>query len=126
MSPFSRFTITIESRFNANHHVRLPDGTMESPHGHDWLVRAEFARDTLDENAMVIDFHVAQQYLRKILDRWQHRDLNAAPEFTETYPTAEVIAQRIFIELQVAGLHTVRRVEVTESPGCTAAYHHPA
>ncbi|MCO6439134.1 MAG: 6-carboxytetrahydropterin synthase [Phycisphaerae bacterium] len=116
------YTVIIESTFCAIHRVRMPDGTLEPPHGHDFRVRAYLSGEMLDENDMVVDFHAAQVAMHEILAPLQHTDLNEHPAFASGYPTAERIARHVFDALVAAGFRGVTRVELTEAPGCVAVY----
>jgi len=115
------YTAIVESSFEATHAVRLPDGALEHPHAHTWIVRAEFEASELDGNDMVVDFCAALAALRKVLTTFEGQDLNLLPAFRDRTPTAEVVAQTIFDALR-ADFATLRRVLVTEAPGCVAAY----
>ena len=116
------YTIMVESRFSAVHSVRLPNGRLEAKHGHDWLVRAQFARTELDADGMVISFDEAQSALASVTKDFQPADLNAYEGLAGRNPTAEVIARYIFERLTNRGYSTVCRVEVREAPGCAATY----
>ncbi len=116
------YGIVVEVTFSAVHHVRLPSGTVEPVHGHDWLVRAHFARESLDELGMVVDFDAAGGALRSIAADYHHGDLNDHVDFSGVDPTAEVVAKAVFDRLSAADLPAPLRVEVTEAPGCLAWY----
>ncbi|MBI4719175.1 MAG: 6-carboxytetrahydropterin synthase [Planctomycetes bacterium] len=120
------FTVTVEAGFCALHRLRLADGAWEPGHGHDWHVRATFSRPGLDDRGMVVDFHDVQQRLREIVGALHHGNLNEHHAFAELSPTAEVVARFVYEQLRAAGLECVRRVEVTEAPGCVAGYEPPA
>jgi len=116
------YTVTVEARFSAVHQVRLEDGTLEPPHEHDWLVRAHFSRSELDEVGMVVDFSKARSALQTVLGRLDHTNLNSHDGLTGKNPTAEVVARYIFDRITNPGLAVLRRIEVTEAPGCMAVY----
>lgn len=116
------YTVIIESTFCAIHRVRMPDGTLEPPHGHDFRVHVHLAGEELDEYDMVVDFHAAQLAMREILAPLQLADLNELPAFAGKYPTAERLARHVYDELVAAGFAGVTQVEVTEAPGCVAIY----
>ena len=116
------YTVRIEAGFCATHHVRLADGSVEPPHGHDWRVRAEFARAELDDREMVVDFEAARAALCSIVAPLHHADLNEHPGLTGRNPTAEVVARHLFDRMRALGFCDIRRVEVTEAPGCVAAF----
>jgi len=123
------FTITIEAGFSATHRVRYLNGMVEEPHRHDWRVRAFFSKPQLDDAGMVIDFGEAQAALRSAVGPFDGTDLNAHPALRGANPTAEVVAKHVFDRLFAAGFTALRRVEVTEAPGCVAIFeplHPPA
>ena len=116
------YTVTIEAGFSARHRVRLPDGVLEPPHSHDWRIRALFGRDELDESAMVIDFDRARSSLESVLAGLHQTDLNHHRGLAGRNPTAEVVARYVFEQLRTLGLSTLRRIDVTEAPGCVAGF----
>lgn len=116
------FTIIVECCFSAMHQLRLPGGTVEPRHGHDWIVHAHFSRSILSDAGMVIDFAEAQAALRSVIEPLQYADLNSFEPLSGLNPTAEVVAKFIFDRLSRPGFDSLRRVEVTEAPGCVAAY----
>lgn len=123
------FQITIETTFAAAHALRLPDGSDEPTHGHNWHVRVTVARAGLDAMATVMDFHKLEQLVGQIVGPWHNRDLNHAPPFANgaVNPSAERVAE--WVGQQTArglpeGVRLVR-VAVTEAPGCTANYLPP-
>lgn len=120
------YTVVVQSSFSALHHVRLPDGMAESPHRHDWVVRASFARQELDALGMVMDFEHARGVLDTILSELGGADLNECAALAGANPTAEVVARHIFDALAAGGLTCVDAVAVTEAPGCVAVYAHKA
>jgi 6-pyruvoyltetrahydropterin/6-carboxytetrahydropterin synthase len=116
------YSISVEARFSASHHLRLRDGTLEQPHNHAWVVRVHFARAALDEVGMVLDFSAAQQALESVVARLNGTDLNRHVDFEGLNPTAELVAKYVFECLASSGLSVILRVEVTEAPGCVAAF----
>jgi 6-pyruvoyltetrahydropterin/6-carboxytetrahydropterin synthase len=116
------FSATVEGGFSAQHQVRLPDGTLEPLHGHEWRIRVRIDAPALDPRDMVVDFAAAQAALHEAVADFHHADLNRLDAFAGVNPTAERVAERIFRRLLRAGLRRVTRVEVTEAPGCTGAY----
>ncbi|HNQ24616.1 MAG TPA: 6-carboxytetrahydropterin synthase [Phycisphaerae bacterium] len=116
------YTVVVESRFTASHRVRRPDGTEETPHAHDWGVRAYFRGPTVDAADMVVDFEHAHGLLENIIRGLHHADLNEAGILKGCNPTAEAVARRIFERLVAGGLAHTWAVAVTEAPGCVAIY----
>ncbi len=116
------YSVTVEVGFSAVHSVKLRDGTQESPHSHEWLVRAFFVRADVDETGMVVDFHDARSALQSVTAKLHHTDLNAHAGLGGRNPTAEVVARYIFERVAELGLSTIQRIETTEEPGCVACY----
>lgn len=116
------YTVVVEGTFSAFHQVRLGDGTLEAPHKHDWLVRAHFARSELDEAGMVVDFSKAQSALRSVLAGLDQANLNGHEGIAGKNPTAEVVARYVFDRVSETDPSVLRRIEVTEAPGCVATY----
>ena len=125
-----RYEITVAATFNATHALRLPDGTFEPPHGHDWHVTATLGSDTLDAMDCVVDFHAAEAALQQIVAPWHHGDLNQLEPFYRSgalaiNPSAERVAEAVLDQLAeaVAKIRPEARVlavETTEAPGCLA------
>lgn len=116
------YRVIVETRFSATHRIRLHDGTVEPRHGHDWGVRATFAKPSLDELGMVIDFEEAGKVLNQVAAELNYGDLNELPMLRGKNPTTEVVAEWIFQRLVELGVSSVTQVEVTEAPGCLAVY----
>jgi len=127
------YAIEVEARFSAAHALRLPGGTLEPLHGHDFLVTVRVEADTLDSMETVLDFHALQQWLAEVLAPWQNRTLNDLEPFRTTInPSAERIAQQIgthlLPRLEQVSQNSPRRalrlahVRITEAPGCLAIW----
>ncbi len=59
------YELQVEHRFHARHGVRLPSGGIEPLHDHEWRIKVFVVAEKLDENGMVIDFHVLLNLLKK-------------------------------------------------------------
>lgn len=116
------YYVSVEDGFSALHQLRLPDGTLEPLHGHDWRVTVRCDRPVLDAHGMVVDFEDIRQKLRAVLAPLHHGHLNQHSAFRTTPPTAEVVARWIFEALIASGLTALSCVEVAEAPGCRAGY----
>ena len=124
------YEITIQSIFAAAHAIRLPDGTLEPVHGHNWPVTLTVAADELDSIETVCDFHLLQQLLNHAIAPWQSQHLNDCEPFTDgkggltINPTAERVAWAIAQKVRpgLPGHCKLLSVSVGEAPGCTAAY----
>jgi 6-pyruvoyltetrahydropterin/6-carboxytetrahydropterin synthase len=116
------YTVSVETTFCATHRVTLPDGSLEAVHGHDWRVVAVFARASLDDHGMVVDFCEAERVLEKVVADFRHTNLNELEIFSGLSTTAEVVARVLFDRVATSGLDSLVRVEITEAPGCLATY----
>lgn len=116
------FQVKVTATFSGTHQVRMPDGSREPLHGHDWVVCAWFSRESLDQRGMVVDFCRAESALKNVLSAWHHGNLNEHPAFSGLEPTAEVVARRVFEALAEQGFRELCRVEVAEAPGCVAVF----
>jgi 6-pyruvoyltetrahydropterin/6-carboxytetrahydropterin synthase len=116
------YSIVVETRFSATHRIRLHDGSEEPRHGHDWCVRVTFAKPSLDELGMVIDFAEAKKALNRVVQELDYCDLNDVPALRGRNPTTEVVAEWIFHRIVGLGVPYIVRVEVTEAPGCLAIF----
>ncbi len=116
------FSIVVETCFSATHHIRLHDGTEEPRHGHDWRVRVTFAKPSLDELGMVIDFAEAKSVLAQVVQQLDYCDLNEATMLRGKNPTTEIVAEWIYHRIVDLGVPSIVRVELTEAPGCLAIF----
>jgi len=120
------YEATVTKVFSAAHAIRLPDGTTESLHGHDWRVKLTVTVENLNEVGMVMDFHELEQRVDAAIDQARNGNLNGIKPFAngQTNPTAEHVAQ--WIGAQVIGRLpkevSLDRVSVREAPGCVATY----
>ena len=92
------YEITVETTFAAAHAIRLPDGSLEPVHGHNWPVKVTVTADELDEIETVCDFHLLEKLVNDAVAPWQNGDLNQCEPFTDgngglkINPTAERVA----------------------------------
>ena len=127
------YEITVETIFAAAHAIRLPDGSLEPVHGHNWPVKITVAADDLDEIETVCDFHLLEKLVNNAVAPWQNGDLNQCEPFTDgtddpaglsINPTAERVAWAIAQKIGPGLPENCRLVSVSvgEAPGCTAKY----
>jgi 6-pyruvoyltetrahydropterin/6-carboxytetrahydropterin synthase len=113
-----RYSVSKDLVFSGAHAIDLPGGRCETRHGHNWRIRVTVQATELDSLGMVMDFAELKRAARKILDVWEHRDLNETAPFDRLNPTAENIARLVFeglgAQLNDSRL-AVRRVEVWET-----------
>ena len=121
------FELKIVTHFSAAHQLRLPDGSAEPLHRHNWRVTVTRAGSVLDEMGVLVDFEILRARLDRLLATLNDQNLNTLPAFAERNPTAENvalhIAERLAVELPAAAV--LKCVEVEEAPGCLARYSPP-
>jgi 6-pyruvoyltetrahydropterin/6-carboxytetrahydropterin synthase len=118
------YRITVKASFSAAHRLRLPDGSYEPLHGHDWHVTARYAGPRLDAQGLLVDFVQVRSALREIVRSLDHTDLNTHALLAGRNPSAECVAAAIFERLAAmpAGGPLLEAVRVTEEPGCAAEF----
>ena len=117
------YELSIERDFVAAHAITMA-GEREATHRHTWHVTVIVAGAQLDGDGLLCDFHLLERGLGDIVGRFDDGDLNVIAPFDQVNPTAEHIAQYIAQQMSV-GLPqgvALRRVSVTEAPGCCATY----
>jgi 6-pyruvoyltetrahydropterin/6-carboxytetrahydropterin synthase len=118
------YELVIQSEFAAAHRLRLPDGSYEPLHGHNWLVEVHLMGPELDDAGMLADFTRVQPALSAITAELHDRYLNELPAFHSTNPSTECVARYIHDQLSPRLPKTVaiQRVRVWETRQCAAAY----
>lgn len=116
------YEIRIQRTFCAAHQVRLPDGTLEPLHGHNWTVTVTVGADGLDGSGFVMDFHRLEEQLEGVLVQWNNRHLNETEAFSRLNPSAENIAYQVARLLTLPAEVRLISVEITEAPGCSALF----
>ncbi len=118
------YELHIESEFAAAHFLRGYAGRCERLHGHNWRVQAVLKARKLDKIGMAIDFREARKMLMKVVDNFDHRNLNDLPAFKKQNPTTENVSRVIYNELSKLlprGV-SVKSITTWESERCGATY----
>ncbi len=122
------YEVSKEFVFSAAHQIRMHGGKCERLHGHNWRVRVYACASALDRIGMVVDFADLQVIVSELCARFDHRNVNEIPPFTEVNTTAENLARFFFEEAnrRLAAAHggrvSVSRVDVWENDGSLASY----
>ena len=118
------FEISVETQFNASHKIRLPDGSMESEHNHNWLVTAVLSSEKLNNIGIVMDFRMLRKFLKEIISQIENKSLNEIEYFEQNNPSAENVAKYFFEKLEPKLPKTVilSSISVIEEPGCRAKF----
>ncbi len=120
------YRATIETTFTASHALRLPDGSYEPIHSHDWQVTVTVRSDQLDDMDCVMDFHELQKIVAGVIDPWHKQHLNDVPPFADQAinPSAERVAEQIALAIkpQLPIAVTLDEIRLGEAPGCIATF----
>lgn len=119
------FDIFVKSHFSAGHHLRNYPGNCERPHGHNWKIVVTIRAVKLDELGMALDFRVAKDSVKKVVDSLDHIDLNEHPAFQDRNPSSENIAVYIFDNLKdilTTSSYAPHSVQVRETDNCGVIY----
>lgn len=119
------FDVFVKSHFSAGHHLRAYPGNCERPHGHNWKVLVTIRAGKLDDLGMALDFRVAKEGVKKVIDTLDHIDLNEHPAFLDRNPSSENIAIYIFENLKkdlTTANYAPHSVEVRETDNCGVIY----
>jgi 6-pyruvoyltetrahydropterin/6-carboxytetrahydropterin synthase len=120
------YEISSQASFSAAHHLLNYNGPCENVHGHNWTVRAIVKCEKLNDLGLGIDFKVIKAALAETVKMLDHSDLNIIFDPLSINPSSENIAEYIFKKLEPRinnNSCSVFKVEVSETPGNTAAYY---
>ena len=118
------FIIRVETRFHASHGLKLPNGSKEPSHDHDWRVTAEVGSQKLDTMGIVISFQKLRAMMNETVSDFDNASLDSISYFKQNNPSAENVAKYIFEKLRAKlpdGVN-LRGVRVVEEPGCSAEF----
>jgi 6-pyruvoyltetrahydropterin/6-carboxytetrahydropterin synthase len=117
------FQITTTRRFAAAHQLRLPDGSIEPLHGHNWRVKVTVSAARLDAMGCVMDFHQLERLVDDVIGPMHNRHLNELPAFETTNPSTEHVAAHVAHGLLPLPTGAVLEgVEVWETDDNSAVY----
>lgn len=95
-----RFELNKDMHFSAAHFIPSTDaGKCQQMHGHTYFINVTIAGDELDSTGFLIDFKYIKNLIHK---KYDHSVLNDHPEFNNTFPTTELLAQQIWSSIQEA------------------------
>ena len=118
------FTIRVETHFQASHRLRLPDGSTEPIHEHDWVVTADVSSRKLNPMGLVMNFQRLKAMLDETVRDFDHAALDTISYFRQNNSSAENVAKYIYESLRIKLPENVklRSVRVVEEPGCSAEF----
>ena len=115
------YELSVEGYFSAAHQVKGYPGDCAEIHGHTYKIQVKIGIGKLDKIGMAVDFRGVKKHLDEILDRLDHKNLNAIPFFEKHNATAEYVAMYIFngMKDKIAG---VTSITVWEGPNYSVTY----
>lgn len=119
------YTVFKDFTFAAGHFVRGHTGGCQNLHGHNYRIRVFLGADRLDELGMVLDFAQLKVLVNDVVGHFDHQVINDHPPFDEINPTAELLSEYVYRQVEER-LGTdrvqVNRVEVWENDSSCAIY----
>lgn len=94
-----QFTLKTILDFAAAHSLRDYPGDCAKLHGHNWKVEVQVTGSKLNEIGMLIDFKEIKKHAKQAVKELDHSYLNDHPHFQRVNPTAENIAQYLYLEI---------------------------
>lgn len=119
-----KFTIRVETHFQASHRLTLLDGSIEPAHDHDWLVTVDVSSRKLDKMGIVMSFQKLRTMLEETISDFDNTALDTISYFQQNNSSAENVARYIYERVRVKLPEDVdlRNVRVMEEPGCWAEF----
>jgi len=115
------FEIKVRKNFSAAHHLLNYDGECEKQHGHNWKVEVYVRGEELNEANILMDFKDLKRELKKVIDLFDHEDINELPQFKDVSPSSEIIAKFIYEKLKET-IPQIHKVTVWETENNCASY----
>lgn len=94
------YTARVEEWFAAAHFLENFHGKCENLHGHNYRVRVTVRGEKLDAGGMLCDFGIMKKALKEVFGELDHRNLNDISFFSDGNPSAERIAEYIYLEME--------------------------
>ncbi|MFA6431014.1 MAG: 6-carboxytetrahydropterin synthase QueD [Candidatus Margulisiibacteriota bacterium] len=116
------YELMAEETFDAAHALRGYKGSCENLHGHTFRAQLFLSGDKLNAIGLLVDFREIKAKLKKVIDRFDHKNLNDLEEFKNENPSSENIARIIFEKIK-AEIPQLVKTTVWESPGTCASYY---
>ena len=119
------YQVSVRQHFDAAHFLRNYQGKCEQLHGHRFEVVVALQAQKLDEVGLAFDFSELKEYMKDILDKFDHVCLNDISPFDKINPSSENIATTIYELLppRFKGKSvSISRIEVWESPESCATF----
>jgi len=120
------YTVSVEREFIAQHFLFGGEwGRENKPHGHHYIIEAQFRGKALDEHGYLLDITVIEAFLDDMVNRYRDSTLNSLPELSGLNPSIEHFARTICDDLatRLTGIPLDSiKVKVRESNIAWASY----
>ncbi|ANU23692.1 6-carboxytetrahydropterin synthase QueD [Planococcus donghaensis] len=120
-----QFELNKDMHFSAAHFIPSEEaGKCKVMHGHTYHLNITIGGNELDSIGFLIDFKLLKELIHK---KYDHSVLNDHPEFTNKFPTTELLAQQVWQSIQTMLQATINRpnclqVIVRETPTSYVVY----
>ncbi len=94
------YIISIETHFDAAHHLVAYPGECGQLHGHRWRIVTQVKTEKINEIGICIDFKDLRSLVNSVIERFDHQHINKIPPFDTLNPTAENLSKYIFEEVE--------------------------
>lgn len=93
-----RFELNKDLNFSAAHFIPSEEaGKCQAMHGHTYFINVTVGGNQLDSSGFLIDFKLLKEAIHK---KYDHSVLNDHPEFKDSFPTTEGLAEHIWTTIQ--------------------------
>lgn len=120
------FTLALQRRFEARHHLIGGDwGAENQPHSHSYLLELRLEGSQLDQHGYVVDLVDVERHLAEVVQIYKGADLNELPAFAGLNPSLEhfarILAQDLAQRIGQTSLATLT-VQLWENKSAWASY----
>ncbi len=121
------YVISVDSHFDAAHHLRNYPGECSQLHGHRWRVNVKVKKEEANAIGICMDFKDLRKMVDSIVQLFDHQHINKIAPFDKKNPTAENLARYIYDTLKTLLSEEAQLQEVTvwESEKQSVTYYEP-
>lgn len=94
------FIISVDSHFDAAHHLRNYQGECSQLHGHRWRITVKVKKEKSNAIGICMDFKDLRKLVDSVVQRFDHQHLNQIPPFDVMNPTAENLSKYFYDEIR--------------------------
>lgn len=118
------YTVIIKDNFIASHYVKMPDGSIEEAHEHNWKLDVALSTDKLDKNGFAVEFLELKSLIGDITQELEGNLLNNMEYFAPNFPTTEIVCKYVYDNLKnsLPFGATLEYTILEEAQGCCVKY----